>query len=481
MPEQRQHRALLAVDNEKARSALRGFFRARSDVVERHPGADLCEAIRKVRPCLILLEAAPADPRFELLLRDFPDIPIVAIVPHPVKPAAEIETLGATAWLTLPLDEAEMAARLTSVLSSLDCPCRAANGAADGASSLFDLPVLFNSSPRMIEIRDTIDKVANTSATVLIRGESGVGKEIAARMIFALSERREKPFVKVNCAAIPNDLLESELFGYEAGAFTGANRAKPGKFELANGGTLFLDEIGEMHPALQAKLLHVLQDGEFARLGAKHDTSVDVRVICATNQLLETRVAEGLFREDLFYRINVVTVTIPPLRERRSEIPNLIRYFLDKYSGLYQRTTSPLGCEALQAMTGYHWPGNIRELENFCKRYVIMGDATSLVREMQAHPAAMGSLIPASRTQTTDQNGNGAAEPGAFQTEPSLLEIGRQAAWEAERQAIERMLVATRWNRREAARRLQVSYKALLNKIKQMEHDKFGQNRYMNS
>jgi transcriptional regulator with PAS, ATPase and Fis domain len=287
-----------------------------------------------------------------------------------------------------------------------------------------------------------------------------------------LSHRRDKPFVKVNCAAIPNDLLESELFGYEAGAFTGAQRSKPGKFELANGGTLFLDEIGEMHPALQAKLLHVLQDGEFARLGAKRDTAVDVRVLCATNKLLEQRVTEGLFREDLFYRINVVTVHIPPLRERRNEISMFIHHFIEKYSGVYERGVAPFDKETMQALIHYPWPGNIRELENLCKRYVIVGDCTQIVRELSLHAVEYSS--PANETK-------GSTSPTIefpLSREPSLLEIGRQAAWQAERQAIREMLIETRWNRREAARRLRVSYKALLNKIKLIEDEDSGQNKH---
>jgi len=327
----------------------------------------------------------------------------------------------------------------------------------------------------MMEIRDTIEKVATTSATVLIRGESGVGKEVAARLIFSLSKRSGKPFVKVNCAAIPNDLLESELFGYEAGAFTGAQRSKPGKFELADGGTLFLDEIGEMHPALQAKLLHVLQDGQFARLGAKRDTAADVRVLCATNKLLEQRVSEGLFREDLFYRINVVTVHIPPLRERRNEISAFIHHFIEKYSGVYERTVAPFDNETMQALIRYPWPGNIRELENLCKRYVIVGDSTQIVRELLLH--AVESSAPA----TEKERPAGSAIEFPVSSEPSLLDIGRQAAWQAERQAIQEMLVATRWNRREAARRLRVSYKALLNKIKQIAVKDAVQNKHSGS
>ena len=323
------------------------------------------------------------------------------------------------------------------------------------------LPELFGSHPRMAEIRDTIAKVATTSATVLIRGESGVGKEVVARMIYNRSQRSARPFVKVNCAAIPNELLESELFGYEPGAFTGAVRAKPGKFELAHTGTLFLDEIGEMHPQLQAKLLHVLQDGVFARLGAKKDVQVDVRLLCATNKLLEQRVAEGLFREDLFYRINVVTVHIPPLRERRDEIPVLTEFFLEKYAALYGSEPAHFSKAALDDMLHYNWPGNIRELENLCKRFVIVGGETQILREMatrkpetaHAAPPVLAPALPL-------------AAPAAG---PSLLEVGKKASHAAEREVIRQMLVETRWNRREAARRLQISYKALLNKIRAMQ------------
>ena len=332
-------------------------------------------------------------------------------------------------------------------------------------------PLMTGGNPRMAEIRNIIERVAGTNVTVLIRGESGVGKEVAARLVFEKSRRRNKPFVKVNCAAIPHDLLESELFGYEAGAFTGAIRNKPGKFELADGGTLFLDEIAEMHPALQAKLLHVLQDGSFSRLGAKRDVSADVRVLCATNKNLEERVREGLFREDLLYRINVVTIALPALRERRDEIPILSDYLLRKYSVQFGRAFEPLSAQAMERMLNYDWPGNIRELENLCKRFVLVGNETQILRELTtrrpetplpvaiaasaAAPALDGTAPPPSPTP----NNRGL----------SLLEVGRRAAWEAERRAILSMLEETRWNRREASRRLQVSYKALLNKIKQIQ------------
>jgi transcriptional regulator with GAF, ATPase, and Fis domain len=480
MPEQKQFRALLAVHDGKARSALRGHLRAR-DVLELRPGKDLLETVRTHKPDLIFLEIETGNPLMSSLQPGCGGIPIVAVIPPVAHLAFESARQGAAALLTLPLQEADLDAHLSNVFISLASKSsersQEANSAAvqNIASDNQSAAGAFTSSPRMMAIRDTIEKVATTNATVLIRGESGVGKEIAARMIFSLSLRREKPFVKVNCAAIPNDLLESELFGYEAGAFTGAQRTKPGKFELADGGTLFLDEIGEMHPSLQAKLLHVLQDGEFARLGAKKDTAVDVRVLCATNKLLEQRVSEGLFREDLFYRINVVTVHIPPLRERRNEIPVLVHYFIEKYSGVYLRTVPPFSDETMQVLIRYPWPGNIRELENLCKRYVIVGDSTQIVRELSLHTVE--------RLSNAVQEEPFAVAPIEFPVslEPSLLEIGRRAAWQAERQAIGEMLIETRWNRREAARRLRVSYKALLNKIKQIEEENTIQNRKTSS
>jgi DNA-binding NtrC family response regulator len=342
----------------------------------------------------------------------------------------------------------------------------------DPSMPLLPPPAMVGANPRMAEIRNTVEKVAGTDVTVLIRGESGVGKEVIARLLFEYSRRRQKPFIKVNCAAIPNDLLESELFGYEAGAFTGAMRDKPGKFELANHGTLFLDEIAEMHPMLQAKLLHVLQDGTFSRLGAKRDVAVDVRVVCATNKLLEERVRDGLFREDLLYRINVVTIFLPPLRERRDEIPVLTDYLLRKYAIQYGRHLHRFSPEAAERMMRYDWPGNIRELENLCKRFVIVGSETQILRELSNHGRGQAGspTVPASHEQPMGSRLEGPAESGnSANSNLSLLEVGRRAAWEAERRAIQQMLETTHWNRREASRRLQVSYKALLNKIKQMQ------------
>jgi len=296
--------------------------------------------------------------------------------------------------------------------------------------------------------------------------------------VHSFSGRRDRSFVKVNCAAIPNELLESELFGYEPGAFTGASRQKPGKFDQANQGTLFLDEISEMHPALQAKLLHVLQDGEFSRLGGKRDISVDVRILAATNKPLERAVQDGMFREDLFYRLNVVTIHIPPLRERREEISLFLEYFLRRYSEYYGKQPPAFSDYAIGRMMDYAWPGNIRELENMVKRYVIVGNEGQIIRELSTHKPIVSSYI-----QPMAAAAAAGAGPGATVTEAtapaamadsevadlSLLEIGRRAAMKAEQEAIERVLAQTRWNRRQAAKILKISYKALLNKLKAME------------
>ena len=242
--------------------------------------------------------------------------------------------LGADDYIAKPFEPKELDLRISKVLDKQRLVTEVTQ-LRDQVRRQQDFSALFGTTPKMEEVKKTIEQVADTTATVLIRGESGTGKEVVARMIYAQSSRRDKPFVKVNCAAIPHELLESELFGYEPGAFTGANRQKLGKFDQANNGTIFLDEISEMHPALQAKLLHVLQDGEFSRLGGKRDIAVDVRVLAATNKPLERAVEEGMFREDLFYRLNVVTIHIPPLRERREEIPVFLDFFLRKYSEYY--------------------------------------------------------------------------------------------------------------------------------------------------
>jgi two-component system, NtrC family, response regulator AtoC len=300
----------------------------------------------------------------------------------------------------------------------------------------------------MRAILTIVENVADTDATVLIRGESGVGKDLVARALHAASARRGGPFVKVNCAAIPPGLLESELFGHEKGAFTGAHRRKPGQFEYANKGTIYLDEIAELPQALQAKLLHVLQDFRFARVGGHGLIDVDARVIAATNRDLEHAMARGEFREDLYYRLNVVEIRIPPLRERREEIPLLVASFLARFNAQYGRTKR-LSPETLTRLMEHAWSGNVRELENVIRRMVVLTDGEQ----------AFETLVARGR------NGHAAASRPAPLVTESLREIARRGAREAERKALEEVLERVHWNRAEASRLLKVSYKTLLNKI----------------
>jgi len=351
---------------------------------------------------------------------------------------------------------------------------------------------LLGTSDKMREVRDLISRVADTDVTVLVRGESGTGKELVARAIHAASPRRDRIFVKVNCAALPTELLESELFGFERGAFTGAIQHKPGKFEFANHGTMFLDEISEMGPPLQAKLLQVLQDGEFARLGGRQDVRVDVRVVAATNRDLESAVDDGKFREDLFFRLNVVCITLPPLRQRRDEIPALTQHFLRRYSDHYNKPPLGLATDTLRLFGEYEWPGNVRELENLVKRMVILGTDAQIRRDLAdaiagralrvgpipalqpafAEGTAGRPIVPAAAASAVPPPAAVPAAPPPPVLTGSLKDIGRNAAREAERELIFRTLQQTRWNRREAAEILGISYKALLYKIKEAELDK---------
>ncbi len=311
-------------------------------------------------------------------------------------------------------------------------------------------------SPRMRAVRDLVAKVGSTNAAVLLTGESGVGKEVVARAIHQASPRATSQFLKVNCAALPEELLESELFGHQRGAFTGAYRDKPGKFEQAAKGTLMLDEIGEVPFRLQAKLLHILQDGEFARVGGERVLHTDVRVLAATNRDLENEIRAGRFREDLYYRLNVVEVHIPPLRERRDEIPALVNHFLKTANAQYGRTVD-IPPAAMQLLVNHAWPGNIRELENTVKRMVVLGTADQIQRELGAMVRA---VAPTTHTVAVT-----AAPAPAGDGRVDLKAIARQAARDAERIVIAETLNRVHWNRAKAARILQISYKALLYKI----------------
>jgi transcriptional regulator with GAF, ATPase, and Fis domain len=383
----------------------------------------------------------------------------------------------------MPVEDEGIRARMDEMIGAVtDTPRRTDAGTV----------ALLGNSQAMADVRELIARVADTDATVLIRGESGTGKELVARALHAGSPRRDRPFVKVNCAALPAELLESEMFGFERGAFSGALQSKPGKFEFANHGTIFLDEIGEMLPSLQAKLLHVLQDGEFSRLGSQGDLRVDVRIIAATNRRLEEAVSAGQFREDLFFRLNVVGIKMPPLRERREEIPIYVRHFLAKYSAHYNRPRAEISVATLDSFMQHDWPGNVRELENVIQRIVILGSESSewtpLIPRRVERRSRLGERRRPEMPHEVIFTAAAPPEPPAAPSQPiphppqpapataadepaSLKLIGRAAARAAERELMLRMLHRTRWNRKEAAEILGISYKALLYKIKEHRLD----------
>jgi len=308
--------------------------------------------------------------------------------------------------------------------------------------------IVFGRSEAMQAVRDRLVKLAGANVPVLIQGESGTGKDIVARMIHANSPWRTGPWVKVNCPAIPGTLLESELFGYEKGAFTGAYGMKPGRVEMAHRGTLFLDEISELDMGLQSKLLQLLQDGQFCRIGAQEDKKVEVRVVCATNRKLEQEIENGTFRADLFYRINVVNLHLPALRERANDIPELAAYFLEYHNRKYNCRAKPLSPELMAVLRKYHWPGNIRELENLIKRYVILGTEDVIASDLTPRaPDFFNTEIPADG-------------------QISLKKLTRAAVRELERKVILQVLQNCHWNRKKAARALSISYRALLYKIR---------------
>ncbi|HJT70104.1 MAG TPA: sigma-54 dependent transcriptional regulator [Terriglobales bacterium] len=325
------------------------------------------------------------------------------------------------------------------------------NSVSSLAQSLGEVPpesVIFGQSEAMQALRSRLDKVATANVPVLIHGESGTGKDIIARLVHSYSPWKTGPFVKVNCPAIPGTLLESELFGYERGAFTGAYGSKPGRVEMAHRGTLFLDEISELDMPLQSKLLQLLQDGQFCRIGAQADKKVEVRIVCATNRKLEEEIANGTFRQDLFYRINVVNLYMPPLRERRSDIRGLVEYFLEYYNRKYNCKARPLSPELMEVLHKYHWPGNIRELENLMKRYVILGAEDVISNDLQPRE---DDLV------TADINLDGPI---------SLKKLTRQATRQLERKIILKVLHNHHWNRKQTAKTLNISYRALLYKIR---------------
>ncbi len=454
-------RVLVVDDAESIRSFLANLLELRGwDVDTAEDGRRALALLEGgAAPDVILLDVMmPGLDGIETLRRiraGHPEVPVVMLsVVGRAATIVEAMQLGAADYLNKPFEEAELDATLEQVLERRLLERERDRLAAELLPSA-DAAVW--GSEAMRAVHATLEQVADTDVTILIQGESGVGKEIVARTAHALSNRAKGPFIKVNCAALPAELLESELFGYEKGAFTGAVGRKIGKFEVAHRGAIFLDEIGEMSPALQAKLLGVLQDGRFARLGGNDEVVVDVRVVCATNRRLIEMVAAGGFREDLYFRLNVVGVEIPPLRERREEIPLFIDTYLRRSAARYAKPAPEPSVELLAALASYDYPGNVRELENLIKRFVVLEREDAILAELRetrgaaSAGSALRSLI------------DGLAETAG---DVPLREVGRRVAQEAEREAIDRVLQHTHWNRKQAARLLGVSYKTLLHKIR---------------
>ncbi len=517
----RGDRVLVVDDAESVRRFASDWLRGRGFEVDAlEDGAQALAWLEAgEHPDVVLLDIAlPEQQGFAVLRRIHeldPSLPIIALsLGDRTQIVVEAMRLGAQNVLTKPIDERELEGALLRVLEKKrgqDARRTTREALAEGTPHVFE-------SQALRRIRELIDQVADTDVTVLIQGESGVGKEIVARQLHERSSRATAPFVKVNCAALPDKLLESELFGYEQGAFTGALGRKIGKFEVADGGTLFLDEIGEMTPALQAKLLHVLQDHSFARLGGNRELRVDVRVLCATHRPLEDMVQAGSFREDLFYRLNVVNIVVPPLRERPADLPLLIETFLDRYSVQYEKPRPELSPELRRAFEHYSFPGNVRELENLLRRLIVLQDEKFILRElgtMAGGRTAMGTMGGKTAIENYDTAssksvatvlgavGGKGTSSSAKQTSPagiaseimdighlsaaeassrfetfldalvadpgdfSLLGIGQRAADAAERLTIARALAHTGWSRKRAAKLVGVSYKTLLQKVRE--------------
>ncbi|MGI5864383.1 MAG: sigma-54-dependent transcriptional regulator [Myxococcales bacterium] len=386
------------------------------------------------------------------VLADFPDVPVIMITAHgTVDSAVEAIKLGAFDYITKPFDQEELKTVIAKAARTRDLSKSSVPAPSDEKARL----ALVGASASMQEVFKILDKVADTPSTVLITGESGTGKELVATALHAGSSRRNKPFIRINCAAIPKDLMESELFGYERGAFTGAVTSKPGRFELADGGTLFLDEIAEIPPEMQVKLLRALQESEFERVGGIKTLKVDVRLIAATNRDLKKEVAEGRFREDLFYRLNVVPIALPPLRERTEDIPALVRHFIDKYNKRLNKKVQGIEPEALEVLQEYGWPGNIRELENLMERMLLFAEGPILLASDLPEPLKSVDTVKVPVLT---------AAPGG---DASMKEIVRQAAAELERDLIGRALEETGGNVTQAAKKLKISRKSLQIKMKE--------------
>jgi len=477
-----QHRILVVDDERNMRRVLQGLLQAEGHDVDGATDGDEARAmLRKAEPSydLVLTDLRmPGSDGMDLLRvvkRRHPDTPVVLITAHgTVDTAVEAMREGAFDFVTKPFDNDELALVVNRGLAQREAnrdrayepldPLEATlppislrtdeDDDDDPAAAI--LGSIIGVSPPMQELFALLRKVAPSPTTILLQGESGTGKELVATAIHRLSQRAEGPFITVNCTAIPETLFESELFGHEKGAFTGATARRPGRFELAHQGTLLLDEIGELPAAMQVKLLRVLQERVVERVGGLKPVAVDVRLVAATNADLETMVREGTFREDLFYRLNVVPIRLPPLRERPTDLPVLIRHFIDKFRRRLGRDVRGITPEAELQMVRHDWPGNIRQLENAIERMVLLTDGTILTLDdvpPEVRKGAGGAPITDSRIDPVTVDGN-------------LKDIVRVHTQQLEREVILQKLKEADWNVTHAAKKLGISRKGLQLKMK---------------
>ncbi len=454
------------------------------EILSARDGAEGIQLASTEKPELILLDIkmpgmSGLDVLSKLKKSDLPSEVIMLSGHGETKYVVESIRKGAAEFVNKPFDVKEVEIHIQSVLEKSRLRQELTHLKSElQAKSRWDSFV--GDSPKMLEVKNIIEQVAPSELTVLIRGESGTGKEIVARMLHEMSDRVKSSFSKVNCAAIPRDLLEAELFGYEKGAFTGAHRTKPGRFEVANNGTMFLDEIGDMPLELQSKLLQVLEQQEFVRVGGITNIKVDLRIICATNKNLEEAIGTKQFRDDLFYRLNEITIFLPPLRERREDVPLLVEHFLKKYNAQYKKEFPPLSKQTVSSLMEYEFPGNVRQLENLVKQVVVREDE-GIVEDLLARGQ---QVTPTQSYQSAGQapvQGGMTPNPPIQREQPkepkdySLKKRVSRAVEEEEKTLILEVLNKVNWNRRKASEILEISYRSLLYKIKEYRINEINQ------
>ena len=450
------HKILIVDDEASIRKVLKALIEQQGfSAVEAHNGMDALAILEKEQIHAIITDLRM--PKLDgmgllkIALRQYPDIPVIIITAHEtVDSAVSALKMGALDYISKPFEKEEMIQALKKALGTYQTKLK-------GPSDISIDSDLVNKSPKMREVLSLIKKVADSPSTVLVTGESGTGKELVARALHQNSSRAQLPFITINCSAIPQTLIESELFGYEKGAFTGAVSSKPGRFELADKGTLFLDEIGEISMEMQAKLLRVLQENEIERVGGINTIKVDIRFIAATNKNLFEEVKKGNFREDLYYRLNVVPIDLPPLRERPEDFSALVDFFIHKYNKKLGKKMTSLDTKAMEALQRFHWPGNIRQLENVLERMILLSDQQTLTL----------ANIPSEISQLSDIT-TPAISPETLK-QGSFKDIVKDTTQKIEKDLIVQALNKTHGNVTKAAKRLGISRKSLQNKMKEYQ------------